>query len=123
MFQKFSRGIVAVVALAALLSTLATGSVFAASATSPNLNVTFPSGGDLSSENYVISGCGYGTTSVTIVVHSPMAISFTGQTPDSKGCISVSNFYTQGSGQYVVDAYQDLHGSKDTLVASTSFTV
>jgi hypothetical protein len=57
---------------------------------------------------------------VTVVVHSPEAISFAGQLPDANGCISVSNFSTQGPGHYEVDAYQQLQ-NKSSLVASMSF--
>jgi hypothetical protein len=69
---------------------------------------------------YVVSGCGYGTVGVTVVVHTPEAISFAGRVPDANGCISVSNFSTQGAGHYVVDAYQQLR-NKSSRVASTSF--
>lgn len=73
---------------------------------------------------YVVSGCGYDVANggVTVVVHSPEAISFAGQVPDSNGCISVSNFSTQGAGSYEVDAYQKLH-NKSSLMASTAFTL
>jgi hypothetical protein len=57
---------------------------------------------------------------VTVVVHSPEAISFAGQLPDANGCISVSNFWTQGAGHYQVDAYQTVR-KRDVIVASTSF--
>jgi hypothetical protein len=67
-----------------------------------------------------VSGCGYGTAGVTVVVHSPEAISFAGQTPDANGCISVLNFSTQGAGHYAVDAYQQLR-NKSSRVASMSF--
>ena len=71
---------------------------------------------------YVVWGCGYDGSlgGVTVVVHSPEAISFAGQPPDSDGCISLSNFSTQGAGHYEVDAYQTIHG-KSRLVASKSF--
>ncbi len=70
---------------------------------------------------YVVEGCGYDGSlgGVTVVVHSPEAISFAGQLPDD-GCISLSNFSTQGSGHYQVDAFQTIHG-KSRIVASTSF--
>jgi len=70
---------------------------------------------------YVVSGCGYDGSlgGVTVVVHSPEAISFAGQLPVD-GCISLSNFSTQGPGHYDVDAYQTIHG-KSRLVASRSF--
>jgi hypothetical protein len=73
------------------------------------------------STNYVVAGCGYDSSygGVTIVVHTPVAISFAGGVPDA-GCISVSNFWTQGSGHYQVDAFQTI-GKKDVLVASNGF--
>ena len=123
MFAKSSPTLTLAIGLALVISTLATGAALAAPAPSPTLNVTLPSGGDVTSgANYVVSGCGYASTGVTVVVHSPEAISFAGQMPDSNGCISVSNFYTQGSGHYELDAFQQIHGgSKESLVASTSF--
>jgi hypothetical protein len=71
---------------------------------------------------YVVAGCGYSSSygGVTVVVHSPEAISFAGQIPDGNGCISLSNFSTQGPGHYEVDAYQQMR-NKSSLVASTSF--
>lgn len=95
---------------------------------SPTLSVSLPlSASTLTGStdvNYTVSGCGYSSSygGVTIVVYSPVAISFAGQMPDSSGCISVSNFSTQGAGSYEVDAYQQIHNNKSTLVASTSFT-
>jgi hypothetical protein len=67
-----------------------------------------------------VSGCGYDTALVSVVVHTPEAISFTGQVPDASGCISVANFSTQGAGHYRVDAYQTLR-NKSSLVATMSF--
>ena len=123
MFAKLSRTITLVIALALVISALATGAALAAPAPSPTLNVTFPSGSNVTSgSNYLVSGCGYGSSGVTVVVHSPVAISFAGQMPDANGCISVSNFSTQGPGHYEVDAFQQIHGgTKSTQVASTSF--
>ena len=71
---------------------------------------------------YVVSGCGYDRTNgdVTIVVHSPIAVSWTGRTPDANGCFSVTNFSTQGAGHYDVDAWQAVR-NKSRVVASTSF--
>lgn len=71
---------------------------------------------------YVVSGCGYNSSygGVTIVVHSPEAISFAGQMPDANGCISLSNFSTQGPGHYEIDAWQHLR-NKDSVVATKSF--
>jgi hypothetical protein len=74
------------------------------------------------STNYLVTGCGYNAAygGVTIVVHSPEAISFAGQIPDENGCINVANFWTQGAGHYDVDAYQTMR-RKSSLVASTGF--
>jgi hypothetical protein len=70
---------------------------------------------------YVVSGCGYTKgIGVTVVVQSPEAISFAGQLPDADGCISLSNFSTQGAGHYELDAWQQLR-HKSSRVASTSF--
>jgi hypothetical protein len=106
---------------------IASATAFAAkpSSSSPTLSVSFsgPAGASASTPAdtpYLVSGCGYGTTGVTVVVHSPTAYAFAGQMPDANGCISLSNFATQGSGHYQVDAWQDLR-NKSTNVASTSF--
>jgi hypothetical protein len=126
-FRRLNRTAIAVAGLvtAAILATGAT----AAKAPAPTLDVSFSTLTSVSTTTrtslpyatpYLISGCGYGTVGVTIVVHSPEAISFAGQTPDADGCISVSNFSTQGAGHYEVDAYQQLR-HKSSLVASMSF--
>ena len=126
-FRRLNRTAIAVAGLvtAAILATGAT----AAKAPAPTLDVSFSTLTSVSTATrtslpyatpYVISGCGYGTVGVTIVVHSPEAISFAGQTPDADGCISVSGFSTQGAGHYEVDAYQQLR-HKSSLVASMSF--
>jgi hypothetical protein len=74
------------------------------------------------STNYLVTGCGYNGAygGVTVVVHSPEAISFAGQIPDADGCINVANFWTQGAGHYDVDAYQTMR-KRSVLVASTEF--
>jgi hypothetical protein len=72
---------------------------------------------------YLVEGCGYDGSlgGVTVVVHSPQAISFAGGLPAGDlGCISLSNFSTQGPGHYQIDAYQTIHG-KSRIVASTYF--
>ena len=97
------------------------------SSSSPYLSVSWPLGAAQSATSssvpYVVSGCGFGSTYVSVVAYSPAAISFTGDSPDANGCISVSNFSTNGAGAYKVSAFQQLHGSKATEVAATSFTV
>jgi len=72
---------------------------------------------------YVVWGCAFGTTYVSVAAYSPEAISFTGETPDANGCISVSNFSTKAAGSYKVSAFQQLHGTRATEVASTTFAV
>jgi hypothetical protein len=119
MFARFCRSFAVFTVLAISVVALASGPALAAS--SATLNVTFPSGTITYGTPYVVSGCGYASTGVTVVVHSPEAVSFAGQMPDANGCISISNFSTQGSGHYDVDAFQELHGARATRVASTSF--
>ncbi len=120
MYARLCRTVAVVMVLAVVITTLASGSALAAPS-SATLNVNLPSGTITYGTPYVVSGCGYGSTPVTVVVHSPEAVSFTGQMPDANGCISISNFSTQGPGHYEVDAWQELHGGKATRVASTSF--
>jgi hypothetical protein len=116
--------------LVALVTAIAVGAAFGAKpgSSSPTLQVSFgPAAASTSSSMpygtpYVVSGCGYNPANggVTIVVHSPEAISFAGQLPDANGCISLTNFSTQGPGHYQVDAWQHV-GKKDVDLASTSF--
>jgi len=99
----------------------------APSKSSPSLSVTFAfasvSGSSMPyGTPFLVSGCGYGSAYTSVVVRSPEALSFAGQSPDSAGCISFSNFSTNASGQYEVDAYQDVHGHS-AIVASTTFAV
>jgi hypothetical protein len=101
----------------------------AAKAPSPTLNVSLTSSATISGSMpygtpYVVSGCGYSAANggVTIVVRTPQAIAFAGQMPDANGCISVSNFSTQGSGSYTASAYQTVH-NKSSLLAQTSFSL
>ncbi len=118
-----------VLALALVAAAILATTGAAAKAPAPTLDVSFPTLTSASPTTgtsvpyntpYVVSGCGYGTVGVTVVVHSPEAISFAGQIPDANGCISVSNFSTQGAGHYEVDAYQQLR-NKSSMVASMSF--
>jgi hypothetical protein len=116
--------------LAAVVAAIAGGAAFAAKpgSSSATLSVSFgPAAASTSSSmpygtQYFVSGCGYNAANggVTVVVHSPEAISFAGQLPDASGCISLSNFSTQGPGHYQLDAWQHV-GKKDVVVASTSF--
>jgi hypothetical protein len=125
MSRRFAQGFVLVLTAAALI----TASAYAAkpSSYSPTLGVSWPLGAasttSSSSTPYVIDGCGYDASlgGVTIVVYTPVSAAFAGQLPDANGCISLSNFSTQGSGAYRVEAWQHVR-NKDTVVASTSFT-
>jgi hypothetical protein len=106
----------------------ATGSLAAKPTSySPTLSIKWPplastSSTSTSSTNYIVTGCGYDSSlgGVTVVVQSPVATSFAGGMPDANGCISVSNFWTQGPGHYRIDAWQTT-GKKDAIVATTSF--
>lgn len=94
---------------------------------SPSLGVVFPqaaSGLTGSNVSYTISGCGYNSSygAVTVVVYSPVSAGWTGANLDASGCISVSNFSTQGAGTYQVQAWQQV-GKKSVEVASTTFTL
>ena len=101
-FRKFAQVFVMVLTVAAL----AAATAFAAkpSSYSPTLGVSWPlaaaSTSSSSSTPYVVSGCGYDASlgGVTVVVYSPTAAAFAGQPADANGCISVSNFSTQGAG-------------------------
>jgi hypothetical protein len=93
---------------------------------SPTLDVTMSyalTSDSSASMPYTIAGCGYDSSfgAVTLVVYTPVSAGFTSQMPDA-GCISVSNFSTQGPGTYQVEALQTVH-QKQSVVASTSFTV
>ena len=117
-------GLVALVAAAAML--LVPLSNAAKPSAGPTLSVTFPlasaSGSSMPyGTPFVVSGCGYGSAYTSVVVRSPEALSFAGQSP-SNGCISFSNFSTNAPGSYRVDAYQQVHGHS-ALVASTTFSV
>jgi hypothetical protein len=126
MSRRFAQGFVLVLAIAALA---ASASAYAAkpSSYSPTLNVSWPIGAapttSGSSTSFIVSGCGYDASlgGVTIVVYSPYAAAFAGQMPDSNGCISLSNFATQGPGTYSIQAWQHIR-NKDVMVASTSFS-
>jgi len=94
--------------------------------TGPTLSVTFQFAGVSGSSMpygtpFVVWGCGYGSAYTSVVVRSPEALSFAGQSP-SNGCVSFSNFSTNAPGSYEVDAYQDVHGHS-ALVAKTTFSV
>ena len=58
---------------------------------------------------------------MTVVVYTPVSAAFAGQMPDANGCISLSNFSTQGSGTYRLEAWQHVR-NRDVMVASTSFS-
>lgn len=120
-------GLVALVAAAAMLL-VPLSNAAKPSSSGPTLSVSF----SLASASvngssmpygtpFVVSGCGYGSTYTSVVVRSPEALSFAGQSP-SDGCVSFSNFSTNAPGQYEVDAYQDVHGHS-SLLAKTTFNV
>jgi hypothetical protein len=122
-----SRNRLRFVALAAAAATLLVPASNAAkpSSSAPTLSVSF----QLASVNgssmpygtpFLVSGCGYGSAYTSVVVRSPEALSFAGQSP-SGGCVSFSNFSTNAPGRYEVDAYQQVHGHS-ALVASTTFS-
>ena len=124
--RKNLLGFAALVAAAAMLLVPASN---AAKPSGPSLLVTFSVASTSASGSsmpygtpFLVSGCGYGSSYTSVVVRSPEALSFAGQSPDSAGCISFSNFSTNASGQYEVDAYQDVHGHS-AIVASTTFAV
>jgi hypothetical protein len=131
MSRRTARPMTLVMVLALAVAGLIASSAFAGKPSSPTLDVTFAAtlaSASTTSDTsvpygtpYVVSGCGYGTVGVTIVVHTPEAIAFAGQTPVD-GCISVLNFSSQSAGHYTVDAYQQLR-NRSSLVASTSFDV
>jgi hypothetical protein len=115
--------------LTAVVAAIAVGAAFGAKpgSSSATLYVSgLPAASTSSSVSYgtpyTVKGCGYSAANggVTVVVHSPEAISFAGQLPDANGCISVTNFSTQGPGHYQLDAWQHV-GKRDVDLASTSF--
>jgi hypothetical protein len=122
--------LIRIAGLLALVGAIAVGAAFGAKpgSSSATLSVSFGVTAASTSSSmpygtpYVVSGCGYDPANggVTVVVHSPEAISFAGQLPDAKGCISVTNFSTQGPGHYQLDAWQHVR-NRDVVVASTSF--
>ena len=118
-------GLVALVAAAAML--LVPLSNAAKPSAGPTLSVTFKFASVNGSSMpygtpFDVTGCGYGSVYTSVVVRSPEALSFAGQSPDASGCVSFSNFSTNAPGQYEVDAYQQVHGHS-ALVASTTFSV
>ena len=122
--RKNLLGFAALVAAAAML--LVPASNAAKPSSGPTLSVSFQfasvNGGSMPyGTPFTVSGCGYGSAYTSVVVRSPEALSFAGQSP-SNGCVSFSNFSTNAPGQYEVDAYQQVHGHS-ALVASTTFSV
>ena len=68
-------------------------------------------------------GCGYGANKVAnIVVNDGNSMLFFAVGSDVSGCVSFSGF-TGSAGTYVLSAYQNLQAKKQTLVASTTFSV
>jgi hypothetical protein len=123
---KNRLGFVALVAAAATLI-VPVSNAAKPSSSGPTLSVTFSFASVNGSSMpygtpFLVSGCGYGSAYTSVVVRSPEALSFAGQSPDASGCVSFSNFSTNAPGQYRVDAYQQVHGHS-ALVASTTFSV
>jgi hypothetical protein len=125
--RRLAHGFTIMLAVVALIAS-ATAYAAKQSSYSPTLNVQWPLAAAPTSTStetpYVINGCGYnaGYGNVTVVVYSPVAAGWTGALPDANGCISLSNFSTQGAGTYRIQAWQHI-GKKDVVVASTSFTL
>ena len=126
-FRRFSK----VAMVLTVVALMASASAFAGkpAAYSPSLSVSWPVAAastfaGTTETSYLVSGCGYNVSlgGVTVVVYSPGAAAFAGAMPDSNGCVSLSNFATNGAGHYEIDAYQTVRG-KATLVASTGFDV
>ncbi len=68
-------------------------------------------------------GCGYVTGKmVNILVKDNGSTAFFGVGVDGNGCISFDSF-TGSPGSYTLEAYQNLKGKKQTLMASTTFAV
>src|SRR5438309_11328750 len=114
-FRRVSR--VAIGLTVAALMASATAFAAKPSSYSPTLGVSWPAVASTitataSDTSYVVSGCSYNSSfgAVTVVVYSPTAAAFAGQMPNSSGCISLSNFSTQGAGHYLIYAYQTIKG-------------
>jgi hypothetical protein len=127
MFRTIRRIVIVTAAVTMLTATSALAGKPASSG-SPTLTVAFATASTATTTmstpygtGYVVSGCGY-SSYVTIVVTSPEAIAFTGDAPDGAGCISITNFSTQGPGHYRIDAWEQLR-NKASIVASTSFDI
>jgi hypothetical protein len=121
--RRLTVGTLLIVLASAALSTSVALAGKPRTSYSPTLAVTWTTSvSSAGNTSYIVSGCGYnaGYGGVNIVVHTPVSVQFAGQPVDTNGCISLSNFWTQGPGHYTVDAYQKI-GRKDVLVASTSF--
>jgi hypothetical protein len=119
----FVSVILALTAAALFTSVALAGKPVRPSSYAPSLSVAWPNAASTNgSTNYVVSGCGYKATygGVNIVVQTPSSTQFAGQPVDANGCVSLSNFWTQGAGHYIVSAYQRI-GGKDVRVAVTSF--
>jgi len=74
-------------------------------------------------DTLTFTGCGYEPgVGVTVIVHSPDAVSFFGDLADREGCIdTAAQIYTVfTAGDYTVSAYQS---SRHRADASVSFTV
>lgn len=74
-------------------------------------------------ETFDLDGCGYDTsTDVDFVLHTDSNMWFWSVAVDGDGCIHDTQ-RTEQAGTYLVEAYQQLHGKKHTLMADTELTV
>ncbi|MGZ4339447.1 MAG: hypothetical protein ACXVQ3_05255 [Gaiellaceae bacterium] len=106
---------------------LATMLLYAATAGAkrPDPNVSVNPNPASTGSNLMFSGCGYAvSSSVTVVIVSPFATSFTGASTDASGCFSTSGWgYTAlMAGSYTVDVFQptDHHNPSGALTFSVS---
>ena len=126
-FRRFAQATVLTLVVGAVVAS-ATAYAAKPAQYAPTLGISWPAAAatatssSTSSTSFVVAGCGYDSSfgGVTIVVRSSTALAFASEMPDANGCISLSNFSTQGPGRYQVDAYQTLR-NKASIVASTSF--
>jgi len=111
------------VAVAAIATAFPASPVDAKPRGDPTLTVTAsPPATQISSFSWVdIAGCGFQAGSVTLVMNSPTAMSFTAVAVDG-GCISL-HWTVNSAGSYKLDALQNVNGNKSSVVATTAFSV
>lgn len=110
-----------------IVAAAATALVFAATAgarkADPNVSVN-PSPAYVGN-NLTFSGCGYqASATVTVVINSPFAVSWTGANIDASGCFSTSGWGYKAlmPGSYTVKVYQatDHHNPSGSLTFTVS---